>query len=222
MVNAKTILWTAVGCLGVLSGVQAATALTTPAGTSSSSITSGAEVRTVSDGGTKALASESVHAAEATGVSEDLKRRFGVFRRAPTGRDTSAAPRQLADRTLGTNPALARQTGTDRVFAVPGTRDLCVADIDSARTASQSCASLDQAMTQGVFVQIVCDPDDRSTIRVSGLAPDGIKSVSLARADDVVATTSVNDNGYTITSDAGADEVQYSDGSVYPLIPAPC
>jgi hypothetical protein len=144
-------------------------------------------------------------------VDSTLQSSFGVLRRARTSGDVldqekaNAVVRQAP---YGLNLGLARragQWGSDAVYVLPGDDSVCLL-VDRPKSVSTQCARAAFAL-EGHGVGAALTPDG---VAVTGLAPDGVDTVSVALPDGAVRKANVVNNVYNLTIDQGTAVVSYA------------
>jgi hypothetical protein len=133
----------------------------------------------------------------ATSVDPGLARAFAVLR-GPAVTDDADKPGSL-DRLIatgqagGANPGLARRavTADGTVFyVVPGDGTLCLAAVGAG-----SCDRAEKAEASGLILSSKLGTDPQASVRVQGVVPDGVSSVTIA-GDGVSKEIAVHDNAF--------------------------
>jgi hypothetical protein len=120
-------------------------------------------------------------------VAAGLAQSFAVLRAPAVG--------EGADRlgTLGANPALAHRAVTADgtvLYLAPGDGTLCLAVVGAG-----ICGSAEKAKSSGLVVSSKLGTDPRGTVRVQGVVPDGVTTVTIA-GDGVSRQITVQDNAF--------------------------
>lgn len=174
-------------------------------------------------GGSKAFGD----AGEPGTVDPRLTWAFAFLRRPRT--DGDALPARDARRVTANNPfavdpdrsRLIATSGSERVFAIPGSGGMCIKIIGRGGAATGTCSPVAAVSEGGTFIAEYCSrPRQPALTRVIGVAPDDVASVQLRRAGQTVATAPVNDNLITIASAGDVNDIVIG-SSIRRLEPSP-
>ena len=129
----------------------------------------------------------------------DLDQGFAVLTQPVTvPLPTSIAQGFVSPASLGIDPSQARYVASVGTWVIPGSNGVCLLSVSVAGTGvgSSVCGSTSQAMA-GDVVAVTDTP--AGAVITTGLAPNGVSSMSVTDADGATATGGVTDNVFQVS-----------------------
>jgi hypothetical protein len=161
--------------------------------------------------------------APTSAVDPELSASFGVLRRDQRAGDSSPALTAVVGDSVagysGANPALTRLALTrkgEALYVIPGVNSVCSA-LAGAEGIDIGCSEPARARA-GYRMAVMAT--ERGT-KLYGLAPDGVRSVTVQRAEGGPVTTDVVENGYIVEVTGAPTSLSYDgpDGKVAITVP---
>jgi hypothetical protein len=147
----------------------------------------------------------------------DATRYFAVLKRPATPSD------RIPGRTDQTGVRLAASGPLGRVYIRHTARETCVISVPhGGKSSSGSCAPTAVARTRGTFTFTQCFKTGPPQHRYfAGVAPNGVKTVSVTRAGVRQASTTVQNNGFMLDTNEPVDTIELGTARI-PLQPVSC